>query len=233
MTNIVEPREWLVDRLLENLLSVTTHSRLSKVLVVGGTPKEPELKIFEDLDIELNYIGVEPVGNSDNFQFLDLNKHAQISESYDLVICNQVLEHLYNLNQAFENLEKLVKPGGHLWITCPANNFRHGSPEFYCAGYSQEFLAFNLENIGFKSLDIGEISSRRVYYYRHLLNYWPSAREIRHPMLVIYGREKPMLQIARYNLKTVLIRFNILTSSRNLVLGGNYTLETFGFFKKI
>lgn len=43
-----------------------------------------------------------------------------ISESFDVIISNCALQHCSNLVQAFENLAKLLKPNGKLWIMMPA-----------------------------------------------------------------------------------------------------------------
>ena len=38
---------------------------------------------------------------------------------FDLVICSQVLEHVFNYQMAIENLKGLLKPGGYLIVDCP------------------------------------------------------------------------------------------------------------------
>lgn len=43
-----------------------------------------------------------------------------ISESFDIIVSNCALQHCSNQSQAFENLAKLLKPGGKLWIMIPA-----------------------------------------------------------------------------------------------------------------
>jgi SAM-dependent methyltransferase len=232
LPNLVQPRDWLVKRLSENLNGLPNTYRLNRILVLGGGPGEPELGLFEKGPAEIFFAGIDSDGSDDNFSFVDLNLEAVIHENFDLVICNQVLEHLYNLNAAFSNLKNLVAPGGFLWITCPANNFRHGSPEYFSAGYSWEFLVRNLENAGFVNIDSGELSSKRIYLYRHLLKIWPTNGQIQFPLLAYFGVKGNILQKFLYNLRTIAYRVIIGLGNRNWVLNGPNPIETFGFFKK-
>ena len=232
LTNIVQPRDWLVKRLSENLNSLPSAYILNRVLVVGGGPGEPELGLFEKVLTEFFFAGIDSDGSDENFSYLDLNLEARVQETFDLVICNQVLEHLYNPNVAFSNLRSLVAPGGFLWITCPANNYRHGSPEYFSAGYSWEFLVRNLENTGFVNIDSGELSSKRIYLYRHLLKIWPTNGQIQFPLLAYYGVKGNILRKLLYNLGTVAYRVIIGFGNRKWVLNGPHPIETFGFFKK-
>lgn len=48
--------------------------------------------------------------------------------AYDLVLCEQVLEHFIDSAQAALNLALLLRKGGVLHISVPATNNRHGEP---------------------------------------------------------------------------------------------------------
>jgi SAM-dependent methyltransferase len=49
---------------------------------------------------------------------LDLTQGA-LNDTFELVTCSEVIEHLTDQAQAVANLAKMVAPGGHLLITCP------------------------------------------------------------------------------------------------------------------
>jgi 2-polyprenyl-3-methyl-5-hydroxy-6-metoxy-1,4-benzoquinol methylase len=53
-----------------------------------------------------------------HFGFLDIQKGPGDGQ-YDLVICSEVIEHLDNQPLAVQHLAKMVKPGGHLLLSCP------------------------------------------------------------------------------------------------------------------
>ena len=41
------------------------------------------------------------------------------SESFDLVLCNELFEHLQHLDLAFAEIARVMRPGGRLLATCP------------------------------------------------------------------------------------------------------------------
>lgn len=233
MGKFIQPREWLVDRLSRNLQSATEFTDIRRILVIGGGPKEPELILFDEKIVSVHFAGIDNVEIGGKFSPLDLNTMKNLQESFDLVICNQVLEHLYNLGSAFKNFQNLVRPGGFIWINCPASNYRHGSPEFYSAGYSWEFLVRNMESCDFLSIDAGELSSKRIYLYRHLLQIWPTSRQIKYPFISYFGIEGKVINKLFFNLRTIPYRIIISLVNRHWSINGSYAIETFGFFKKV
>ena len=50
---------------------------------------------------------------------MDITGEIQIEEKYDLVLCTNVLEHVYDTNLAIKNLKYLMKEKGHLVISVP------------------------------------------------------------------------------------------------------------------
>ena len=130
--------------------------------LVGGHIKEPELAVTD-------YEQVTFYGIQDNegvhTQDFDLNQFQTISERHDLVLCSQVLEHVYDVKQAIENLAKLVRKGGYLWIACPASNYAHGSPEYFSAGYTPELITNLLAPLDFEIILAEKYRSKRMHFY--------------------------------------------------------------------
>jgi SAM-dependent methyltransferase len=170
--------------------------QVKSVGILGGSSKEPELlellKIYPDSVV--TYLGIEKGINENPFIELDLNECGVMDQSFDIVICAQVLEHVWNLENCMRNLSKIVNSrGGLLWLNCPASNMVHGSPEYFSAGYSSEMVIRNLENHQFEVILADSIGSRRLYFFTHTLQYWPSKFELAHPLLTYrplrsYGR---------------------------------------------
>jgi SAM-dependent methyltransferase len=224
-------REWLVDRFRLNL-SQQNLDNLSSILVLGGGINEPELMAINFPNMLVHFAGIDRESITSNFYYLDLNVISETLEKFDLVICNQVLEHLHNPQAAFSNISKLVRNEGFVWLTLPSSNFRHGSPEYYSSGYSREFISKNMITNGFDVLDVGELSNKRIYLYRHILEIWPSWRQIRFPMFAYFGREGSTYQKLMFNLCSFFPRILLTFSSSKMSTNGGYSIETFGFFGK-
>lgn len=47
---------------------------------------------------------------------------------FSLLVCTEVLEHVFDWDAAFRNFTDLVAPGGHVLITCPFVYFPHERP---------------------------------------------------------------------------------------------------------
>jgi hypothetical protein len=95
-----------------------------------------------------------------------------------------------------------------------------------------EFLEKNLAESEFVALENGELSSKRVYLYRHLLRIWPTEFQIRFPLVAYFGTQGSYFTKIIYNLKTLPERFFILFSSKEWIINGEFPIETFGLYKK-
>lgn len=60
-----------------------------------------------------------------------------ISESFDVVMCTEVLEHLVNPEQAICELIRILKPNGVLILTAPFVSYTHFAPYHYCTGFNK------------------------------------------------------------------------------------------------
>jgi SAM-dependent methyltransferase len=80
--------------------------------------------------------------------FYDGNTLPFEDASYDGVICNQVLEHVFNPDQFLHEISRVVKPGGDLLLTVPFVWDEHEQPWDY-ARYSSFGLKSLLERNGF------------------------------------------------------------------------------------
>lgn len=123
-------------------------SSVKTVAVVSGSEKEPEL-LFLPSSIELTQLNF-----SDNPELFDLQKDwskpewAAHHRKYDLVLCEQVLEHLLDPQLAVENLAKIVSTTGIVHLSVPAINNRHGEPTYFYSGFAFEILEYWLRKSG-------------------------------------------------------------------------------------
>jgi 2-polyprenyl-3-methyl-5-hydroxy-6-metoxy-1,4-benzoquinol methylase len=156
-----------------------------KVGVLGGGIDEPEILALRAIDrkIEVRTIGLD--GSDIN---MDLNYIALkdgYGEKFDLILCSQVLEHVWNHNNFFINLNSLVEQDGLVWLAAPAANHPHGSPDFFSPGFTHSYLKQNLENNGFQVVSSGSIGSKRLYFAAVFLARWLTVAEHESPLIEV------------------------------------------------
>lgn len=79
----------------------------------------------------------------------DLSEIPVPNESYDLVLLTQVLEHLPDPEKVLHELNRVLRPGGELWLSTPLYYEEHEIPyDFY--RYTQYGLQQLLERTGYK-----------------------------------------------------------------------------------
>lgn len=78
----------------------------------------------------------------------DGNKFPYANDSFDSVLCNQVLEHVFNPNEFLQEINRVLKKGGKLLLTVPFVWDEHEQPYDY-ARYSSFGLSALLEKNGF------------------------------------------------------------------------------------
>jgi SAM-dependent methyltransferase len=161
---------------------------INKVAIVGGSRNEPEIIELEKFKkIVVHTYGID----EENDFFLDLNVQSKIKDKYDLVLCSQVFEHIYDLKNAIANLASLLTQESLLWVACPASNRSHGSPNYYSAGYQPELIINLSRDFNLEVLNFGKLGSKRLYFMTHALRVWPNHKELRHPVLKYDFRRFP------------------------------------------
>ena len=84
----------------------------------------------------------------------DITNIPEPDDSFDAVICIEVLEHLPEPVEALRELARLLVPGGDLVITAPFCSLTHYAPYFYQTGYSRYFYDYWLSKLGFSIVDM-------------------------------------------------------------------------------
>ena len=164
---------------------IESNIEIGTVAVVGGSSNDPEVSALKNIypSANFSYFGVDNSFSDEHFYFMNLNEFIEEeNRNFDLVICSQVLEHVWNASAFFENLLRLAGENGLLWINCPASNMPHGSPDYYAAGYSPNYLSENLNFRGHEILISECIGSKRAYFMTHILRHWPSPADLLHPV---------------------------------------------------
>jgi hypothetical protein len=205
---------------------------LSSCLVVGGTPQDPEYQFIKSLggSTQTRFLGIEETES--NFHYLDLNESPRHLMSGKLVLCSQVLEHVWNHKSFFLNLSELTEKNGYLWLNVPMSNFVHGSPDYYSAGFATEYLVKNLEENQFEIISSGSIGSRRYYAATHLLGTWLTEKEHKNPLFNYHFQPGTKLGIIKKLIIDLSRRVPLLLLSKRVTDQPRYATEAFVFAKR-
>lgn len=111
----------------------------------GGLFRELSvLQFSQDAAVKPEWFGSYEFSVYDGHNSLDLQKVDRPSGSYDLVICNHVLEHVPDDGAALRELARIVKPDGIVFLTVPDPARRSetkdwGFPDMQRHGHFREY----------------------------------------------------------------------------------------------
>lgn len=91
----------------------------------------------------------------------DIANIPESDQSFDVILCTEVLEHLPNPVNALQEFQRLLKTGGVLILTAPFCSLTHFAPYHYSSGFNHYFYEFHLEELGFK---LDEVSNNGNYF---------------------------------------------------------------------
>lgn len=84
----------------------------------------------------------------------DITSIPRPNGSFDAVMCTEVLEHVPDPVAALKELNRLLKPGGHLLITAPFASLTHFAPYHFASGLSRFFYEHHLGKMGYNILEL-------------------------------------------------------------------------------
>jgi SAM-dependent methyltransferase len=194
-------RAVVLAQFIEQTIEIFSNNRNIRIAVVGGSDDEPEIRALKALGLKLE---VSIFGIEENIQYLDLNNEPVLTQTsygkYDLILCSQVFEHIWNHESAFKILLQLTSKDSYLWLACPASNHPHGSPSYFSAGYTSEYLSLNLNRMGLTIIAAGQIGTPRNYRATHILPTWLSVRGHSFPPLYAFEGKSAHIRIL-YSIK--------------------------------
>lgn len=103
-----------------------------------------------------NHVGLQ-VQTWDNSR-LDITSdigHIPVeNESFDAIMCIEVLEHVPRPIDAIREFARILRPGGNLVITTPVASLTHFAPFYFYNGYSRYFFETVLGDHGFTDITV-------------------------------------------------------------------------------
>lgn len=91
---------------------------------------------------EYNYGSLDYVG--------DVWDIKEADNSFDVILCTEVFEHIPYPNETIAEFSRLLKPNGILILTAPCNSLRHMDPYFFYSGFSDRWYEALLPEHGFR-----------------------------------------------------------------------------------
>ena len=114
--------------------------------------KQLNFKTFSTLEISGNKWSSFGFKKYTNVQYPDFDIcKDHLNEKFDLIIAEQVFEHLKKPFSAGKNVLNHLKPGGYFLITTPFMIRIHPSPDD-CTRWSKSGMKYFLEECGFESI---------------------------------------------------------------------------------
>lgn len=180
--SITNPGYLVRSRLLR---AITKYSpQLKGRLLDFGCGSKPYKSLFQ-VD---EYIGVDfespghPHINEQIDVFYDGHHLPFPNSHFDSIFTSEVFEHVFNLPDILKELNRVLKPGGQILITCPFAICEHEVPNDY-ARYTSFAMKHMLESNGFTVLQGDKTGNhvetlwqlRITYWHQHVL---PKVRKI-------------------------------------------------------
>ena len=149
---------------------------IKNVCVISGSESELELNFVNPKKVYTTSLenGYDLTMNWDTENLIEI----EVKASFDLVICNQVLEHVPDPIRALKNLELMTKPGGYIWLSVPVINRIHDEPNFYSSGYHPRYLQFLADELHLDTIHIGAWGSLKYKFFAVSRN-WPPLRKLK------------------------------------------------------
>lgn len=130
-----------IDVFVKNIAS--SINKKNKMLLDIGAENSPYKKYFN----KLQYFTLDIEQNSNKtISFVgDLNEKIDIikSNSFDYILCTQVLEHIKRPHNAFSEFSRILKPGGKLFLTTHMSFDLHMEPNDFF-----RFTKYGLKSLG-------------------------------------------------------------------------------------
>lgn len=138
----------------------------------GSKPYKSLIKVDE-------YIGVDYMGEGHSHEneqidvFYDGKTIPIESDSFDSVLTTEVFEHVFNLEDILDEINRVMKPGAVMLVTCPFIIAEHEVP-IDCSRYTSFGLKALLQRKGFEILHYEKLGTSVQTQMQMLMSYLDS-----------------------------------------------------------
>ena len=149
-----------------------TAPRLGGALLDVGCGTQPYRALFRAdryVGLDIDNAAVRARGVAD--LFYDGGAFPVADAQFDSILCNQVLEHVFNPDPFVAEIARALRPGGHLLLTVPFVWDEHEQPFDY-ARYSSFGLAALLKRHGFEIIEQRKLTADSSLFFQLLNAYF-------------------------------------------------------------
>lgn len=169
---ITHPAYLTRNRLLRNIRKYAPELRGR--LMDFGCGSKPYRSLFTNVS---EYVGVDydspghPHTNEQIDVFYD-GKHLPFPDHhFDSIFTTEVFEHIFNLPEILAELNRVLKPGGKMLVTCPFVICEHEVPNDY-ARYTSFAMKHMLQQHDFNALHLGKSGNSIEAIFQLRVTYW-------------------------------------------------------------
>lgn len=203
---IADIGRWYVNQFVINVANITESG---SSLLDAGAGECAYKQLFTHLDYKAIDLGVgDDEWNYDHLDYKGFLHQMPIEDNqFDYVLCTQVLEHLELPFESLQEMNRVLKKGGEIFISVPFSQNEHQTPyDFF--RYTSYGLKSLLSRSGFCEIEItpcGGIFTRWAWEMPRVLSYLPKFKKdkkliiknllISAPMYIILF---PLIRIFQY-----------------------------------
>ena len=156
---------WLVHKIIwSNLAEVMPKYAKGRLLDIGCGDK-PYERLVKSIVNE--YVGLERADSQHSLSkahiIADAYDTKQGDDSFDTILSTSVLEHLEHPQEAINEIYRILKPGGHVILTCPLFWHLHEEPRDFFR-FTKYGLSHMFAEAGFQILEIRALSGFLVTF---------------------------------------------------------------------
>lgn len=150
---------------------------IKNVLTFNGA-QDPEIEILKNFGCVDNHIDIDYESNPEKHDLHNLSLDDKLLNSFDLVLLNQTIEHLYDPILCLKNILPYIRKGGYIYVNAPSNNIPHGEPHHFYTGFTPLGMGAILEAAGYNCIVIGYWGNSAYTDFIFKYNTWPDYRQL-------------------------------------------------------
>ena len=133
----------------------------------------------------------------------DITSIPEPDDSFDAIMCIEVLEHLPDPAKAVIEFSRLIKPGGYLIITAPFCSFTHFSPYHFSTGFHKYWYQTHLKENKFEILEITangnffEFLAQEIYRTPNISERYSKSKIGLTGMIAAFFLQRKLLKLSR------------------------------------